>query len=95
MEEISPGLTPQYRSTTVIAQMNGVLAGAGVGIIPYFMAHGEDRLVPVLPAQYIERAYWLRVNPESRQLSRVKTTIDFLVKQIRRQKERFLTLPRN
>lgn len=94
MEEITPGLTPQFRSTTVVAQMNAVAAGAGVGIIPYFMAHQEDRIIPVLPEQIIERGYWLQVNPESRQLARVRATIDFLVEQIEIERDLFMTLPK-
>jgi DNA-binding transcriptional LysR family regulator len=93
MEEITPGLTPQFRSTTVVAQMNAVAAGTGIGVIPYFMAHLEERLLPVLPRQVLERGYWLQVNPESRQLARVRATIDFLVEQIEIEKNLFLTLP--
>ena len=94
MEEISPGLTPQFRSTTVVAQMNAVAAGAGIGVIPYFMAHLENRIIPVLPEQVIERGYWLQVNPESRQLARVRATIDFLVEQIEVERNIFMTLPK-
>lgn len=93
MEEITPGLTSQFRCTTVVAQMNAVAAGAGIGVIPYFMAHLEERIIPVLPEQIIERGYWLQVNPESRQLARVRATIDFLVEQIDLERNLFLTLP--
>lgn len=93
MEEITPGLTSQFRCTTVVAQMTAVASGAGIGVIPYFMAHQEERIVPVLPTQIIERGYWLQVNPESRQLARVRATIDFLVEQINLEKNIFLTLP--
>lgn len=94
MEEITPGLNPQFRSTTVVAQMNAVAAGGGVGVIPYFMAHLEDRILPVLPEQVIKRGYWLQVNPESRRLARVRATIDFLVDQIEIERNLFMTLPK-
>jgi len=93
MEEISPGLSPQFRSTTVIAQMKAVAAGAGIGVIPYFMAHTEPSLQPVLPEHNIERGYWLQVNPDSRKLARVRATIDFLVNEIAHDKDLFLNLP--
>ncbi|MDJ0621313.1 MAG: LysR family transcriptional regulator [Desulfocapsaceae bacterium] len=93
MEEILPGLSPQFRSTTVIAQMNGVAAGAGIGIIPYFMASRDRSLLPVLPERSIKRGYWLQVNPDSRQLARVRTTIDFLTTQAEASQELFLSLP--
>jgi DNA-binding transcriptional LysR family regulator len=94
MEEITPGLRPQFRSTTVVAQLNAVAAGIGIGVIPYFMAYQEDNIIPVLPEQIIERGYWLQVNPESRQLARVKTTIDFLVDQVQIERDLFMKLPK-
>lgn len=65
MEEFFPRVKPIFRTSTVIAQMNAVVAGAGIGVIPYFMAHAEKNLVPVLPDQSIERGYWLQFNPDS------------------------------
>ena len=93
MDEFYPGVTPIFRTSTVIAQLNAVVAGAGIGVIPYFMAHAEKNLVPVLPEHNIERAYWLQVNPDSRQIARVRTTIDFIVDQISSGQDRFLSLP--
>ena len=83
------------RASTVIAQMNAVLAGSGIGVIPYFMARGEERLVPVLPELNIERGYWLQVNPDSQQIARVRATIDFIVSQIQTESDLFHTLPTN
>lgn len=94
MEEFYPGVTPIFRTSTVIAQMNAVAAGAGIGVIPYFMAHAEKDLVPVLPDQSIERGYWLQFNPDSKQIARVRSTIDFIVHQIGSDKNLFLTLPK-
>lgn len=94
MEDFYPGVTPIFRTSTVIAQMNAVVAGAGIGVIPYFMAHAEKELVPVLPDHSIERGYWLQYNPDSKQIARVRTTIDFIVDQIRADKDLFLALPK-
>jgi len=93
MEEFYPGMTPIFRTSTVIAQMNAVVAGAGIGVIPYFMANTNKALVPVLPEHSIERGYWLQFNPDSKQIARVRTTIDFIVDQIRADRDLFLTLP--
>lgn len=94
MKEISPGLIPRFRSTTVVAQTRAVAAGAGIGVIPYFMAQNESNLVPVLPDKYFERGYWLQVNPDTRRLARVRETIDFLTKEITADRDLFLSLPR-
>jgi DNA-binding transcriptional LysR family regulator len=93
MEEFYPGVTPIFRTSTVIGQLSAVVAGAGIGVIPYFMAHAEKNLVPVLPDQNIERSYWLQFNPDSKQITRVRMTIDFIVNQIRGGKDLFLNLP--
>lgn len=93
MEEFHPGLQASFRSSTVVAQRNAVIAGAGIGIIPYFMANREKSMVPVLPDHSIKRSYWLQVNPDSRQLARVRATIDFIVEQIRSEEDLFLKHP--
>jgi len=93
LEEFSPKLETCFRSSTIIAQMHALKAGAGIGVLPYFMAHTEPGLVAVLPQQYIEREFWLQVNPDSRQLARVRATIDFIVTEINDQSRLFLTPP--
>jgi DNA-binding transcriptional LysR family regulator len=93
MDELHPGLQVKFRTSTVIAQMNAMMAGSGIGVIPYFMAHGEEELRPVLPNQSIERVYWLQVNPDSKHIARVRASIDFIVHQIESDKDLFLALP--
>ncbi len=93
MEEISSGLTTSFRSSTVLGQMNAVIAGAGIGVIPYFMAQGEKTLIPVMPHRYFERGYWLQVNPDSRHIARVRSTIDFIQGQVESHQELFRSLP--
>ena len=93
MDEFYPGLNVQFRTSTVLAQMNAVIAGSAIGAIPYFMAHGEEKLIPVLPGLRIERGYWLQVNPDSTHLARVRATIDFIVNQIQSDKDLFLSPP--
>lgn len=92
LDEFLPGLSANFRTSTVIAQMNAVLAGAGIGVIPYFMARGEKKLIPVLPDLNIERGYWLQVNPDSKEIARVRTTIDFIVDQIHAERDLFHSL---
>ena len=93
MEDFFPGLTASFRSSTMVAQMNALLGNAGIGVVPYFMAHTDDSLVPVLPDHNITRSFWLQVNPDSRQLARVRTTIDFIVAEIEASRALFLDLP--
>jgi len=92
LDEFAPGQKAGFRSSTVIGQMNALVAGAGIGVIPYFMAHTEPILVPVLPELYSERSFWLQVNPDSRQLARVRATINFIANQIEENKNKFMSL---
>lgn len=92
IDEIAPGINTKFRSSTVVAQLKAVIAGAGVGVIPFFMAIGESELVSLLSGHTIERGYWLQVHPDTRDLARVRTTIDFLVEQIRSDHDLFTRL---
>ena len=91
MEEVYPGLKPRFHSSTVIAQARAAVAGAGIGVIPYFLASGEKDLVQILPDHNFTRSYWLQVNPDTRQLARVRSTIDFIVSEIAAKSDLFLS----
>lgn len=93
MDEFYPGVTPIFRTSTMLAQLKAVLAGAGIGVVPFFMAHGEKKLISVLPDQSIERDFWLQFNPDSKHIARVRATIDFIVNQIKADEELFLAPP--
>ena len=95
LDEFSPGLQANFRSSTVVGQISALVAGAGIGIIPYFLARPEPVLVPVLPDHSIEREFWLQVNPDSRKLARVRTIIDFIVDQIEVNRDLFLSRPKS
>jgi DNA-binding transcriptional LysR family regulator len=94
LREFTSNIKAALRSSTIVGQMNAIKAGTGIGVIPYFMAHGEPDLIPVLPERFIEREFWLQVTPDSRQLARVRATIDFIVAQMEENQEMFLTLPK-
>ena len=94
LDEFTPGLQANFRSSTVVGQISAIVAGAGIGIVPYFLAHPEPSLVPILADYSIEREFWLHVNPDSRQLARVRTTIDFIVDQIEANRALFLSPPK-
>ncbi len=92
-EDFSPVGPSVFRTATILAQLKAVSAGAGIGILPYFMAHAEENLMPVLPDQSAERGFWLQVNSDSRHIARVRKTIDFISDTIRSERELFLSLP--
>jgi DNA-binding transcriptional LysR family regulator len=92
--EFHPGIHPRFRSSTLVGQQHAILAGNGVGVLPYFMAHGQPTLVPVLPELSAERTFWLQVNPDARQIARVRVTIDFIVAEMQESASLFRDIPR-
>lgn len=92
-EDFLSGLKTSFRSSTVLGQLKAVASGAGIGIIPYFMAAAQENLIPILPAHCVERKFWLQVHPDARQLARVQATIAFIVDQIASNKKMFQSLP--
>ncbi len=92
LNEFAPGQKARFRSSTVVGQVNAIVAGVGIGVVPYFMAQMEPALVPILPELYTERSFWVQVNPDTRQLARVRATIDFIVNQIETNKNMFMSL---
>ena len=93
IDEFYKGVRVQFRSSTLVGQKYAILADNGIGVIPYFMAHFEPTLIPVLPNLYAERTFWLQVNPDSRQIARVRIMIDFIVKEMESNKFILLEIP--
>ncbi len=80
-----------FRSTNVSAQYNAILAGIGLGLVHCFMAHREERLQVVLPAQIsVERTYWLLVHEDLRQVARVDAVCKFLTRILKENTERMM-----
>ncbi|MBV0933124.1 LysR family transcriptional regulator [Marinobacterium weihaiense] len=67
------------RSTSVIAQLHAVRAGAGLAVLPCFMAAQENTLLSVLQQEIeICREFWIAARSEQRQLLRVRLLWQFL-----------------
>lgn len=82
LDEVAKGLRAQIQSSSVLAQMNAVAAGAGIGVIHHFMVPSEPRLVPVLPETVsITRSFWLLVHADLKEVARVRAIVDFIVRE--------------
>lgn len=67
------------RSTSVLAQHCATAAGAGIAVLPAFIAEQDPRLRRVLPEQAnFTRTFWMSVPSETRNLARMKAVWDFL-----------------
>ncbi|WP_067734902.1 LysR family transcriptional regulator [Novosphingobium naphthalenivorans] len=72
LDEVHAGLKPNIRSSSITAQHSLVASGAGLGVLPCFMADADPRLVPVLPEYRIRRTFWFVTHQDIRQLPRIK-----------------------
>lgn len=67
------------RSTSVIAQLHAVRSGAGLAVLPCFMAEQECSLQPLLQGEIdVCREFWIAARAEQRQLLRVRLLWQFL-----------------
>ena len=63
------------RSTSVFAQYRAVTAGAGLAVLPAFLADADPTLVRVLPEQAcFTRTFWMSTPVEIRHQARIKAT---------------------
>jgi DNA-binding transcriptional LysR family regulator len=68
-----------FRSTSMAAQQNAIAAGFGIGLLPFFSARKEPRLVPILPQQVsVVRSLYISVHEDLEYLGRIRSVIRFL-----------------
>lgn len=90
LHEIHPSLQPGFASSTMMVQMEAICAGAGIGVLPQFLAVRNKELVCVLPDQIeLVRTFWLCVPVDLRRLARVRAISDFIADQIRQESSLF------
>jgi molybdate transport repressor ModE-like protein len=77
-----------WRSTLAVSsalgQIEAVRAGAGIGILHYFMAQRDDDLVPVLPQHLLGRSYWTVMHEDLRKIRRIAVVASFLAEIVQR-----------
>ena len=77
-EEHLSGYRPTIRSTSIIAQKNLVANGAGLAILPDFLA--QEEFVKILPDQIqFERQFWFSYHQSVAPLEKIKAFKAFTV----------------
>ncbi|SEA18088.1 LysR family transcriptional regulator [Variovorax sp. YR216] len=67
------------RSTSILAQHQATAAGAGIAVLPAFIAERDKSLQRVLPDEAnFTRTFWMSVPAETRHLARMKAVWSFL-----------------
>jgi DNA-binding transcriptional LysR family regulator len=83
LEHIAPQGSTSLQSTNLVAQLRATLAGAGLCVLPGFLAAEEAGLVRVLPEQVsLTRSLWLIVHQDLSELARVKAVMRFIKEQV-------------
>lgn len=70
--EFHSGLQARIRSSSINAQYRLVAEGAGIGVLPCFIAEGVESLVPICPEKRILRSLWLVTHKDTQNLARVR-----------------------
>jgi DNA-binding transcriptional LysR family regulator len=78
LEDFQPGLTAQLRSSSINAQHRLVSEGAGIGVLPQFIAMQTSGLEIVCPEQSIIRSFWIVTHKDTRRLAKVRAGKDWL-----------------
>lgn len=84
--DVHPGIESELESNNLLVQVRATRAGAGLCILPHFIAKNKRDLVEVLPEKInFTRSFWLVVHEDMKDVARVRKTIDFLLDQIDKQ----------
>jgi DNA-binding transcriptional LysR family regulator len=79
------------RSTSILAQHQAAAAGAGIAVLPAFIAERDKSLRRVLPGEAnFTRTFWMSVASETRHLARMQATWNFLRETVEAQRELLL-----
>ncbi|HRG05267.1 MAG TPA: LysR family transcriptional regulator [Acidovorax defluvii] len=67
------------RSTSILAQYEAARAGAGLAVLPAFVAAQDPALIPVLPGvARFQRTFWMSMPGDNKHVARMQATWAFL-----------------
>lgn len=72
------------RCNSIIAAMNAMIAGMGVGMVPCFLAEDEPTLTRLTDAVLSTRGVWVVFHPDVARIKRVRAVIDFVTEIVNR-----------
>jgi DNA-binding transcriptional LysR family regulator len=83
LDQIHSSLHAAFSSSTMVVQLEAIRAGAGVGVLPRFLAEPIENLVCVLPESVrLTRCFWLSVPAELHRLARIRAVCNFIAERI-------------
>ena len=83
LQNVVPGGTTSMESSNLVAQTRATLAGAGLCVLPAFLAREEPGLARVLPDEVnLTRSLWLTVHQDLAELARVRAAVRFIKEEV-------------
>jgi DNA-binding transcriptional LysR family regulator len=83
LQHVAPGGAISVESSNLVAQLKATLAGAGLCVLPAFLAGEEKGLVRVLPDDVcLTRSLWLIVHQDLAELARIKAVVRFIKEEV-------------
>ena len=83
LQHVAPDCATSVESSNLVAQLRATLAGAGLCVLPAFLAGEEKGLVRVLPEEVsLTRSLWLIVHQDLADLARVKAAMRFIREEV-------------
>ncbi|HEY0027754.1 MAG TPA: LysR family transcriptional regulator [Allosphingosinicella sp.] len=85
LQHVAPRAVTSVESSNLVAQLRATLAGAGLCVLPAFLAAEEKGLVRVLAEEVsLTRPLWLVVHQDLAELARVKAAVRFIREAVER-----------
>jgi DNA-binding transcriptional LysR family regulator len=79
LQHVAPEGAVSVESSNLLAQLRATLAGAGLCVLPAFLAKEEKGLVRVLPDEVsLTRSLWLIVHQDLAELARIRAVVRFI-----------------
>ncbi len=83
LQHVAPAGSTSVQSSNLVAQLRATLAGAGLCVLPAFLASEEKGLVRVLPGEVsLTRSLWLIVHQDLAELARIKAVVRFVREEV-------------
>lgn len=80
--EIETGLKAAARSSSILAQAQMIASGAGIGVLPCFLAAENPALMRIRSDVIVRRSFWLTLHQDLAHQPRVRAFIDWIENQL-------------
>ena len=93
-QQVSAGAVTNLESSNLLVQVKATAAGAGLCVLPTFIARFEPELVAILPQDiHLSRSFWLTIHADHKDRARVRIASRFIVDEVKEAKALFKLTP--